>query len=349
MSATAAAPVSVRRRCLHGLQAALAASRLDSLYVRARGIRGTTILMYHSVAGGEAADWIDPRNRVDPARFERQVAFLARHRSVVSVSDLAGALQEGRDLPAGTVVLTFDDGYLDNLTVAAPILARHDLPAALYLATGYVARGEPQWIDRLHGFFRTRTRDRLELPGRPPEGFDLRDPQAGRRAYGEASALLLSAGFEEREAMLSDWEGQLGAAGRPPRLTLTWEDARDLIRRFPRWEIGGHTRGHVDLSAHGPERAGLEIAGCAEDLRRELGLRADHFSFPYGRSTPDAVARVRQCGFRSATASGAECLITGGSDRFALARIDPLMSLLRLRFVTSGAYPALSRGLVGRA
>ena len=46
--------------------------------------------------------------------------------------------------------ITFDDGYRDNLTVAAPILEKYRLPATLFLATGYVERGETQWSDTLH-------------------------------------------------------------------------------------------------------------------------------------------------------------------------------------------------------
>ena len=92
--------------------------------------------MYHSVAKPDAAPWIEPGNRVDPRTFERQMAYLAAERRVVSLSELVDTIADGRALAADTVCITFDDCYRDNLTVAAPILERYRLPATLFLATG---------------------------------------------------------------------------------------------------------------------------------------------------------------------------------------------------------------------
>jgi DNA-binding CsgD family transcriptional regulator len=116
--------------------------------------------------------------------------FLARRRRVVSLSTLAEALEADADLPAGSVVLTFDDGYLSNLTVAAPILQKYGLPATFLLPTGYVRRGQVQWADRLYGLFQARTTPRLRVSGKD---MDLRDPRRERDAYREASTALLTA------------------------------------------------------------------------------------------------------------------------------------------------------------
>src|SRR5712692_3225333 len=110
---------------------------------------GAIILMYHSIAADNVAESVDPPNRLPPGMFERQMAFLSEHRRVVALSHVVEEIAAGRSPAAGTVCITFDDGYLDNLTTAAPILDRHKLPATLFLATGYVERGEAQWADSL--------------------------------------------------------------------------------------------------------------------------------------------------------------------------------------------------------
>jgi len=148
----------LKRGCLHAFQAGLQATGLASLYVRLGKVTGTTILGYHSVAEAVHAPWIDPRYRVSPDLFDRQMKYLAARRSPVSLARLEEALEAGRDLPPGSVVVTLDDGYLDHLTVAAPILAKHRIPATFFLPTGQVTRAEPQWVDRLFTAFRARTR-----------------------------------------------------------------------------------------------------------------------------------------------------------------------------------------------
>lgn len=334
---------ALKRSVFHGMQSTLAASGLASAYVRTRRVMGATILMYHSVAAAPESSWIDPRYRIPPEIFDAQMSFLSRHRQVVSMTDLVTALEQGRPLPAGTVVLTFDDGYLDNLTVAAPILEKYRLPAILYLATSYVSRSENQWIDRIYGLFRARTRQDFELEGATPQRFDLSDPAQERTAYRAVCKVLLEGTLDQRTRCLEDLDRRLAPEARGPRLTLSWDEVRDLIRRYPRFEIGAHTQNHIELPGKGADLAESEIVGSTEEIRRELGQRPLHFAYPYNRWSADSQERVRRNGYRSAVGAGTEYLITPQSDRFAIPRFDSDLPLRRLDFVTSGACP----GLVG--
>ena len=74
-------------------------------------------------------------------RFDEQMAWLAQHRRPVSL-DEAVELLGGADVPDGPppVVVTFDDGTIDFVDHAVPILDRHRVPATLYLATDFVER-----------------------------------------------------------------------------------------------------------------------------------------------------------------------------------------------------------------
>jgi peptidoglycan/xylan/chitin deacetylase (PgdA/CDA1 family) len=277
---------------------------------------GAITLMYHSVAPDEAARYIEPENRIHPGVFERQMAFLAAHRRVVALSELVAEVAAGRTPPAGTVCITFDDGYRDNLTVAAPVLEKYRLPATLFLATGYVERAENQWSDTLHWL----------LGGRPcPAGLHTR---------------LLEASRGERVALLDELERQLAPAGKPPRLMLDWDEARRLCRRYPLLEIGGHTRDHIDVTRHRGE-ARAQIDGCAEDLRRELGVHARHFSFPYGRWCAATRAELIAAGWSSAVGIGPDVRIGRESDRFAMPRVAAPRTMTQLGFKTSGAYPGI--------
>ena len=336
----------VKRGCLHAFQAGLEATGLASLYVRLRKVTGTTVLSFHSVAERAQAPWIDPRYHMDPGLFERQMKFLAARRNPVSLTRLMEALEAGRDLPPRTVVVTLDDGYLDHLTVAGPILAKYRIPATFFVATGYVARAESQWVDRLFSAFRTRTRNDFQWDGRR---FDLRRADQEREAFRGMEAVLPRATHPERIAHLQRVDEQLRPEEGAPRLTLDWNGVRNLQKLSPDFEIGGHTRDHIDLSANGGDEARREISGCSDDLRRELGEAPRHFCYPYERWTPAVQEQVRNRGFRSGLGAGPEFLVTHQSDRYALPRLDPAARRSTLAFVTSGAYPGLSRALIGHA
>lgn len=298
---------------------------------------GAIIIMYHSVAPDDVAEFIDPPNRVHPAMFAKQMEFLREHRRVVPLAEVVEQVSAGHSPPAGTVCITLDDGYLDTFTIAAPILAKLGLPATLYLATGYVERRQAQWADVLHWQLRRRTADQLRVPWLTP--LDLAHPPGRHAAYTVLHQHLLEADEAERAELLAEVGRQLAPTGKPPRITLGWDDVRELQRRYPLVEIGGHTRDHIDLTSNRGAAARAQIESCAADLRRELGLQPSHFSYPYSRWWEETQDLVRAAGWTSAVGMGHGVRIVAGSDVFAMPRIETPQTMTELRFKTSGAYP----------
>jgi peptidoglycan/xylan/chitin deacetylase (PgdA/CDA1 family) len=103
------------------------------------------ILTYHSISEGESPLKISPR------LFTEQMEWLRANVRVVALAEVVGALAERRPLPERTVALTFDDGFRDFYTSAAPVLRRLGLPATIFLPTGYCGRtncwpGQPNWV-----------------------------------------------------------------------------------------------------------------------------------------------------------------------------------------------------------
>jgi peptidoglycan/xylan/chitin deacetylase (PgdA/CDA1 family) len=98
--------------------------------------RRVTILCYHGVTEQPANAAHDPKGlHVNHLRFMAHLDFLQRNYNVVSLSDYLAARNEGRSLRPNSIVLTFDDGFRNFLTVAAPLLAARKLPATVFLIT----------------------------------------------------------------------------------------------------------------------------------------------------------------------------------------------------------------------
>jgi peptidoglycan/xylan/chitin deacetylase (PgdA/CDA1 family) len=316
-------------------------SGLGSLYSAISKPKGAIVLMYHSIADSDTVDFVDPPNRLCPRLFNRQMEFLARHRVVISLTSLIEMILSGNSPVAGTVCITFDDGYLDNLAVAAPILAKYNLPATIYLATGYVDRGEEQWADRLYWMFNRRTADRLVVLADGHHEFDLARQKERRMARGILHKQLLEAAYVDRKQLLNAIELQLRPTGAMKRVTLTWEEVREICRRYPTIELGGHTCDHIDLRTHVGDHADLEIQNCMNEIHRETGIAPLHFSFPYGRYCSETKESVRASGWVSAVGSSNLVRVDIGSDRFVLPRVDAPRTMTGLRFKTSGAHPGL--------
>lgn len=316
-------------------------------YRRLQDCNGAVILMYHTVADREHAPFVDPRNHVSPAILRQHLTFLAARRHVVSLDRLVAMLADGQVPPRGTVVITFDDGYRDNLTVAAPLLAERELPATLYLASAYVDRAENQWIDQIHTLFAFRSRDAYQPPGADkPE--DLRNPCVARSAYRSVCRYLLTADPDARAAALSDARAQLQPAREAPRLTLNWDEVRTLRREYPDFTLGAHSHEHLDLSTVPASAAEQDMRTCTETIHSQTGERPRHFSYPYGRRAKAYDNMLKTWQYRSAVASGSDALLCPGANLYDLARVEAPPENVLFRYYTSGAYPGLSRRLTGR-
>lgn len=105
--------------------------------LRPQPASGCTYLIYHSVRGRYPLELDLP-----PALLERQLAYLAHSGRVLDYGEALARLRAGTGA-AGAIVLTFDDGYLDFYTTVYPLLRRWQLPATLFVTTGFVEERVP--------------------------------------------------------------------------------------------------------------------------------------------------------------------------------------------------------------
>lgn len=135
---------SFRSRIAPVAKAALFNSGALTLLRAAVPSRLIGILRYHAICGDEGYTYADPGICVTPAGFERHVQHLARHYAVLPMPEVVERMRTHRPLPRNTVVITFDDGYADNLA-AARTLHRHGVSATFFITAGCLAGGAPFW------------------------------------------------------------------------------------------------------------------------------------------------------------------------------------------------------------
>lgn len=274
------------------------------------------ILMYHRVLPRS-----DPllSGSVDAATFEWQMALLAQRFTVLPLCEAATCLVGGV-LPARTVCITFDDGYADNVSVALPILRRHDLTATFFIATGFLDGGR-MWNDTIIESVRRAPGNELNLRGIGLQTYVIGDMQARRQTISSLLSLLKYLPVGERtrktEAIADHVDESL-----PADLMMSSEQVRDL--QAAGMEVGAHTANHPILMRLSAEQAEQEIRQSRARLH-ELGIRnVDAFAYPNGRPGVDydrgQVEIVRREGFKVAVSTAWGCA-RRGADPLQLPRI----------------------------
>jgi peptidoglycan/xylan/chitin deacetylase (PgdA/CDA1 family) len=285
---------------------------------RAPGSRPGAILLYHRVAHVDVDPW---DLAVTPDRFEGQVEMLAAEFNVLPLSELAERARK-RDLPEAAVAVTFDDGYLDNLDVAAPILERLGVPATVFVATAFADAERPYWWDELDALIRVPSPpDQLEVPvADVVRRWPTRTEEERQTALVELQNLLRGAEPLDVRSVIDvvrEWAGDRGR-DRAPR-PMTSDDLRSLTSSGL-MEAGAHTRLHRSLGQIGTAQREDEVAGSRDDLAAWLGERPRTFSYPYGDHGGGARRTVRAAGFDLAV-STVFGPVTWLTDRFELPRV----------------------------
>lgn len=276
------------------------------------------ILTYHRVN-----DDGDPFSPSLPTEvFQRQMEHVARNYRALPVEELVERSQSGT-LPRNAIAVTFDDGYRDTLTHAAPILARHGIPATVFLATGFIGAGEFPWFDRLALALRQTRANDVTLP-------DGRVMPLGDKAerLSALDALLFSLKHvpdEKRRETVESLLDRLAVRDKQPlkNLMLSWDDVHALTGLG--FSIGAHTVNHPILSRVSPDRAEKEIMGSKVMIEAALRRPVKAFAYPNGGTddyTNTVKRLVRQAGFTCAvtTRHGTNAPDT---DPFELRRESP--------------------------
>lgn len=238
-----------------------------------------TILIYHQVL--EALDEMRP-GEPDQAQFDWQMKLLSRHFTPLPLGQAVELLQAGK-LPPRSVCVTFDDGYLNNLSLAAPILRRHNVPATVFVASAF-SQGENMWNDKVLDLF-----DKLDTPvidcaaiglGTLPLDSKAQRRQQAIKAIGALKYLPVEARLEKIT--------QLYAANKDistSRRMMSPLEIRQLADLGI--EIGAHTHNHPILKGMAAEDVYEEIAQNVRLLELWTGRKIHSFAYPNGKPGKD--------------------------------------------------------------
>src|SRR5690606_39209820 len=110
---------------------------------------GLAVLAYHRILSPHGHPYDRALIEATPEQFDDQMAMLRKRYAVLDPGELAELIRHPSKIRSFCVALTFDDGYLDNYTVAFPILKSHGLRATFFLPTSYVGTRHLPWWDRV--------------------------------------------------------------------------------------------------------------------------------------------------------------------------------------------------------
>lgn len=277
-----------------------------------------SILIYHQVL--KEHDFMRP-DEPTAEDFKWQMALIAKYFTPMSLSEALAALKT-RSLPKNAICVTFDDGYINNLTVAAPILQMFDIPATFYIATSFMS-GKNMFNDRIIDLIGDESKISLDLTavGLSELFFSSRNERANLSRNITSQVKRLSNDDRERiiDKLYSD-----NSQCDYNRKMMSSKQVKELSDLG--FDIGAHTVDHPILKSLTLDKQQQQIFESQKQLELLLGKPVTNFAYPNGRLKTDytfeTAKLVKEAGLLSAVSTN-KGVNKASTDVFQLNRFTP--------------------------
>ncbi len=306
---------------------------------------GLYCLNYHRI--GDSALCPFDRNSFSctAEQFDLHLRVLRSRFELINLERLSYYIAHPHRVRAPLALLTFDDGYRDNFTLAFPILQRYSVPAAFFLPTGFIAGQHLPWWDQIAWLLRHCRRPQIRFPG-TEEALPL-SPASLEASIRRALRLAKTNRKFSFSELLDRLREACGLDPPPPdelrTLFMNWDEVRSL--RKAGMDIGSHSHSHEILSHLSIERQRQELGRSREILQAHLGEPVRALAYPVGglsSYTPETKAVARSVGYELAFNFVPAVNRFPIQDPYAITRLSgddaPTAASLRLRI----AFPGLA-------
>jgi len=243
---------------------------------------GLLVLTYHRLGNKPDCDFDRGVISASADQFDQQIAFLKRRFPIVDFEEALRLLRNPTGMKHYYVLLSFDDGYLDNYEAALPVLRAHGCSAIFFVVPQLVGTATLPWWDEIAFLVRSCRRSTLEISRPVPYELELgpdREP-----AIEVLLRLFKSTANREPDIFLEQLREQ---ANIPipiqPRRFMNWVEICELAESG--MEIGSHTASHLVLGRLPPGRQLQELVSSKMEIEAHTRMRVRAVAYPVGSRT----------------------------------------------------------------
>lgn len=297
------------------------------------GGSGSIVTFHRVLRESESASMFSaPRTSViTPEYLDSLIANLKnKGYRFLSINDLPGELSTKDKKSGKFLICTFDDGYVDVLQYAYPVMKAYSIPFVIYVSSGFTGRTGFLWWDVISDILKNE-RTLLLLKEGCIVQYEIL-PGNRDMLFGIARNCIIRYTKDELfkyKQILNEYY-HIDTGDYLKRKILSW-DALKIISQDPLCTIGSHSENHLAMKYQREDVVRDEIINCKKLIEKNLGIDADHFAFPYGG--PDTVT-IRD--IEIARSIGFKTVCTTRRTNVFNEHIDYLHSLPRIHIAGGG-------------
>lgn len=278
--------------------------RLETARAKAAAPGNTLVLTLHRIVPDDAMEKCrSPRGMVMRASlFCAMLKYMSEHVHWLTPEETAHNHDSGHK---PRVLITFDDGWVDNYEVAAPLLAEFGIKAAFFVVTSYAGHAQPFWPERVLGLLRhlqqTHRDDLIRAFFSNFEKLNRSSPMPGSlqeehclqwlKQFSPGQILASISAFEQQFALCQE------VTADPMERLMTWDQLRMLAHAGH--TIASHTSTHALLTQLNTVQMKSEFTRSSSELETNLGsIKRPWIAYPNGNVNKAVQEQAFRSGYR---------------------------------------------------
>ncbi len=322
-----------KRQLVAQASAAMGMTRLLETVLRRDAL---LVINYHRIGNAEETPYDSGTFGPTAEQFDWEMGYVKSRFNCVSLEE-ALAMMTGKEPVRSSLLITFDDGNIDNYQTAFPILRSHSLAATFFLPTSFIGTQRLPWWDTIAYIIKHSRKDSFKVQYPHPAEFRLDRARPSATVF-QVLLFCTNHATTNYAPLIDELETACDCArpnGSSERCFLNWDEAREM--QAAGMSFGSHTHNHEVLSGLPLEHQIAELSESRAILERELGRRVDILAYPVGRPytfNADTRVALEQTGYRSAFSFYGGANIRGNLNSLDIRREDchsPSTALFRLQ------------------
>ena len=245
-----------------------------------------TIYLFHGVINKKIKSMRNYTGKhIEKKKFQKLMKKLSKHGNPISINDAVLSLQGKNKIKSKSFVITFDDGFYNNISVAYPILKKLNIPFTIYLTTKFIDKNSMSWVDQIEycvdktknkeilipkynkKFLITNNKEKINLMNFIRKRIKL-DKKCNPNLF--AKKMIKKLGFK------NNLKSKLIIVKK-----LSWSDVR-MYKNDRLITFGGHSHSHLTLGFLNNKILNKEIGISVKKIKKHLNLKNIHYSYPEG-------------------------------------------------------------------
>ena len=197
-------------------------------------------------------------------------------------------IKKKREIPRKSYLISFDDGFENNYSIAAPILDYFKLNATFYFSTDFVQNNSMSWIDKIEYCFEKNIdlkRIYLDKLGQ----FDISSLQKKKLALDQIRKIVKKNYPQNIDVFVKNFFDifkikYIETSNSDIDKKLSWEKVKKLSKN-KYFTIGGHSHNHMPFTYYKINEAKKQIITSINLFKLKAGINLKHYSYPEGQKS----------------------------------------------------------------